>query len=63
MRSEDCVIVWGPGEPGELETNAVGPAGSAELVPSTELREGVGWTTGVVATGASAEPSLTAVAR
>ena len=41
MRFEDCVIVWGTGEPGEVETDAVGPVGLTESVPCTELREGV----------------------
>ena len=54
MRSEDCVIVWGAREPGEVEIEADGPMGSAKSVPCTELRERVGWAT-------SAEPSLTAV--
>ena len=61
MRSEDCVIVWGAGEPGDVETDVVGPAGSTELAPCTKLREGVGWTTDVVVAEASAEPSLTVV--
>ena len=61
MRSEDCVIISGAGEPGELETDAVGPARSTESVPCTELRERVDWTTDVVVAYASAEPSLTAV--
>ena len=61
MRSEDCIIVWGAGEPSEVETGAVGAAGSTESVLCTELREGVSWTTDVVVAGDSAEPSLTAV--
>ena len=61
MRSEDCVIVWGAGQPGKVGTDAVGPVGSTESVPCTELREGVGWATDAVAAGALAEPSLTAV--
>ena len=60
-RSEECVIVWGAGEPGEVGTDAIGLAGSTGSVPCTELWEGVGWTTDVVAAGASAEPSLTAM--
>ena len=51
MRSADCVSVWGAGEPGESETDAVGPAGSTESVPCTKLREGVCWTTDVVEAG------------
>ena len=61
MRSEDCVIVWGAGEPSEVETDVVGTVGSTESVPCTELCEGIGWAADVVAAGASAEPSLTAV--
>ena len=60
MRSEDFVIVWDAGEPGELET-VTGPAGSTESVPCTELLEGFDWATDVVVAGASPEPSLTAV--
>ena len=30
MRSEKGVIVWGAGEPGEVETDAVEPVGSTE---------------------------------
>ena len=55
MRSEKGVVVWGAGEPGEVKTGAVGPVGSTGSVPCTELREGVGWATDVVAAGASAE--------
>ena len=61
MRSEECVIVWGAGETGEVQTGAVGPVGSTESVSCTKLREGVDWVTDVVAAGASAEPSLTEV--
>ena len=61
MRSEKGVIVWGAGEPGEVETGAVGPVGSTGSVPCTELREGVGWATDVVAVGASTESSLATV--
>ena len=43
--------------------DAVGPAGSIESVPCTELRKGVGWTADVVLAGASAEPSLTTVCK
>ena len=32
MRSEECVIVWGVGEAGEVEMDEFGPAGSIELV-------------------------------
>ena len=55
------VIVWGAGEPGEVETGAVEPVGLTGSFPCTELREGVGWATDVVAAGASAESSLAAV--
>ena len=61
MRSGDCVIVRGAGEPGEVEMDAVGPVSSTGSVPCTELREGVAWATDVVVAGASAEPSLAAV--
>ena len=61
MWSGKGVIVWGAGEPDEIETDAVGPVGSTESVSCTELREGVGWAIDAVAAGASAEPSLTAV--
>ena len=61
MRSEDCVVVWGAGDPDEVETDAVRPGDSIESVPCTKLQEGVGWTTDVVVAEASAEPSLTAV--
>ena len=43
MRSENCVIVWGAGELGEVETDAVGPVDSTESVPCTQLLEWVGW--------------------
>ena len=43
------------------ETDAVGPVGSTESVPCSELREGIGWATDVVVAGGSAEPSLTEV--
>eukprot|EP00904_Undaria_pinnatifida_P004282 jgi/Undpi1/13855/HiC_scaffold_9.g03506.m1 len=61
MRSEKGVVVWGAEEPGEVETDAVGPAGSTESVLCTELREGVGWATDIVAAEASAEFSLAAM--
>ena len=58
MRSEEGVIVWDAGDPGEVEMGAIGPVGSTGSVPCTELRGGVGWATDVVAAGASAEPPL-----
>ena len=58
MRSEPGVVVWGAEEPGDVETNAVGPVGLTESVSCTELREGVRWATDVVAAGASAESLL-----
>ena len=61
MRSEKGVIVWGGGDPGEVEPGAVGPVGLTGSVPCTELREEVGWATDVVAAGASAESSLVTV--
>ena len=61
MRSEKGVIVWGAGDPGEVGTGAVGRVGSTGSVPCTELREGVGRATDVVAAGTSAESSLATV--
>ena len=61
MRSEKGVIVWDAGEPRGVETGTVGPVGSTRPVPCTELWEGVGWATGVVAAGASAESSQATV--
>ena len=61
MRSEKGVIVWDAGDPAEVETGAVGPVGLTGSVPCTELREGVGWATDVVAAVASAEFSLDTV--
>ena len=58
MRSEQGVIVWGAGEPDEVDTGVDGPVGSTGLVYCTELREGVGWATDLVTSGASAESSL-----
>ena len=37
MRSEDGFTVWGSGEPGEAEADAVGPVDSTESVPCAEL--------------------------
>ena len=61
MRSEKGVIVCGAGAPGDVETGAVGPVGLTGSVPCTELREGVGWATDVVAAGAFADSSLATV--
>ena len=61
MRSEDGFTVWGSGEPGEAEADAVGPVDSTESVPCIELLEGVGGATVVAAVGASAEPVPTSV--
>ena len=61
MRSEDGFAVWGAGEPGEAEADAVGPVVSTESVPCVELFEKVGWATVVAAAGVSAEPVPTSV--
>ena len=61
MRSEDGFAVWGAGEPGEAEADAVGPVVSTESVSCVELLEGVGWATVVAPAGASAEPVPTSV--
>ena len=61
MRSEDGFAVWGAGEPGEAEADAVGPVVSTESVSCVELLEGVGWATVVAVAGASAEPVPTSV--
>ena len=56
MRFEDSLTVWGAGEPGKAEADAVGPVVSTESVPCVELLEGVSCATVVAAVGASAEP-------
>ena len=61
MQSKDCFTLWGAEEPGELETDEAGPVGLTESVSWAELLGGVGWVTVVVAAGAFAELSPTAV--
>ena len=59
IRSEDGFTVGVAGGPGKAGTDAVGPVGSTESAPCVGFLEGVGWTTGVAAAGASAEPAPT----
>ena len=61
MRSGKGVIVWGAGEPREVETHPAGPVGSTQSVPCTNRRDGIGWATDVVAAESSAESSLATV--
>ena len=61
MRSEDGFAVGGNDEPGETEVDAVSPVVSNESVSGVDLLEGVGWTTVVAASGASAEPVPTSL--
>ena len=43
MRSEDGFTVWGAGEPGEAEADAVGPVVSTKSVPvENSLKESAG---------------------
>ena len=60
-RFEDGLTVWGARQPGEAETDTVGPVVSTESVPCVYLLDGVCWATVVAESGASPEPVPTSV--